>query len=87
MGDQFDETHEMSDRDQSSFSRAISVRRGARPRPWLDFIGFHRVLITYHLISESSGTRSIIDSLYIVNIEIKCDIHVIKGRLNKKKIK
>lgn len=41
MGDQFDETHEMSDRDQSSFSRAISVRRGARPR--LDFIEFHRV--------------------------------------------
>lgn len=44
MGDQFDETHEMSDRDQSSFSRAIIVRRGAKPRPWLDFIiGFRRV--------------------------------------------
>lgn len=43
MGDQFDETHEMSDRDQSSFSRVIIVRRGARPRPWLDFIIGFRV--------------------------------------------
>lgn len=59
MGDQFDETHEMSDRDQSSFSRAISARRGARPPPWLPtrFYWISRcVLITHHLISQHPGT-------------------------------
>lgn len=52
MGDQFDETREMSGRDQSSFSRAISVRReiGANPD--------HAPLTPFHW--------TCLDSLYLI---------------------